>query len=124
MGDRVLIQLTSGGDYSPVLYLHSLGHYAPSLLEEFRYRFLEERGDDIEYAFARLVQYACMQSGAQDVTGVGVMNASGPIGEFDSQGDAGVMLADLRDRTVYYGGGYAPEPDGANWTWHKMGKRE
>lgn len=121
MGDRALIQLYADGEYSPALYLHWSGQEIPTLLQTFYDRFLAKRGDDLEYGFARLVQYACEGADVGSVTGVGVSTVSGPLTVEHSPGDAGVFIADLTTMEVRYGYGYAPDESAAPaWTFTNL----
>lgn len=93
MGDRALIQLTAGGKVSPVLYMHWSGHAVAGVLERLEKR-MKDRPDDLDYAFARLVQEAIGDDDGN--TGYGVWNAKdGMLTESDSHGDAGCFVVDV-----------------------------
>lgn len=114
MGDRALIQLRGAEDCSPVLYLHWGGHDVAAILTRAQER-MHTRPNDVEYAFARLVQAAVGDDDGN--TGIGVWNRPEPLTAADSHGDAGCFLVDVRNPrwVVYVGGGYgfddAPTPD-------------
>lgn len=92
MGDRVLIQVVNGKEYSPVAYGHWSGSYSSEIVARLRKRMDERRGD-VSYTFARLVQ----EMTAADPDGhlsFGVWNAGGVLTAKDSHGDAGVVVID------------------------------
>ncbi len=91
MGDRALIQLKSGEEVSPVLYLHWGGSGVAEIIEATKQR-MAGRHADIEYAFARLVQQAIGTD--RHNTGFGVINQSTELTIADSQGDAGCFVVD------------------------------
>jgi hypothetical protein len=103
MGDRVLIQLTYGDKFSPVLYCHNSGHRALDIVKATERR-MQGRGGDLEYSFARLVQ-AAMGNGEGN-TGFGVWNAERVLTADDSQGDAGVVVVDIQTWKTKRMGGY------------------
>lgn len=58
MGDRALIILEdSAGEISPVMYLHWNGYQSTDFISETE-KLMESRGEDLQYAFARLVGIA------------------------------------------------------------------
>lgn len=93
MGDRALIQLKDREEnVSPVLYLHWSGHRVGQIIELTESR-MAGRPNDIQYAFARLVQQAVLDDDHN--TGFGVWNHDKPLTEEDSHGDAGCFLVDI-----------------------------
>lgn len=92
MGDRALIQLTSGKDVSPVLYLHWGGSEVADILQRAEAR-MKGRAGDTSYAFARLVQEAIGND--RDNTGYGVWNQADRLTDADSHGDAGCFVVDV-----------------------------
>ena len=103
MGDRVLIQLTNGDKFSPVLYCHNSGHRALEIIDATKQR-MATRGGDLDYSFARLVQAAIGTS--DDNTGYGIWNAEAILTADDSHGDAGVVVVDIESWTPKCMGGY------------------
>jgi hypothetical protein len=105
MGDRALIQLKADSGVSPVLYLHWGGSMVATILLRAQER-MKGRANDVEYAFARLVQVAT--DGDKGNTGFGVWNQEIPLTAEDSHGDAGCFLVDVTKEawTVAQGGGY------------------
>lgn len=111
MGDRALIQLTNKyGDVSPVLYLHWSGSGVAEILRRTQAQ-MKGCENDVEYAFARLVQQAT--KGDNGNTGFGVWNHDGQLSELESHGDAGCFLVDVTEEkwSVTQGGGYGLEGD-------------
>lgn len=109
MGDRALVQVKAGGEFSPVLYLHWSGSSVPKLLAGLAAQMLD-RGPDLPYTFARLVGRAVnLNGGNNEALSVGVSNAETVLTEEDSQGDAGVFVLDVKTGVVQYGGGYTPK---------------
>lgn len=106
MGDRVLMQCHVGGTdhVGPVVYGHWLGSEVPKIVSALQAR-MAARGNDVDYASARLVQEA-IAAQSHDCLGVGIWNTTRLLTEDDSHGDAGVVLIDVRDWTVQYFGGY------------------
>lgn len=111
MGDRALIQLTNGRVCSPVLYLHWGGSDVAAILQRTQEQ-MRTRVDDVDYAFARLVQQATADD-PDGSTGIGVWNAAEPLKADASQGDAGCFLVNISypEWTVQTGGGYGWEYD-------------
>ena len=110
MGDRALVILKSGKDYSPVMYLHWHAPQVQNYVNRLR-EVMEGRGADIDYGFARLPGIA-----HNDIAGnlsLGCRNL--PIG-FDetkpeamqamSHGDGGIYVVDLRDYGIATYAGY------------------
>lgn len=95
MGERALIQLIdSNKRVSPTLYLHWRGMEVGDILVETEAR-MADRPNDVDYAFARLVQIACDNDNGN--TSFGVCNAFAVIDEGDSPGDAGCFLVDISE---------------------------
>lgn len=110
MGDRALIQLRgTGGTLSPRLYLHWLGDEVGEILYDTQEQMVG-RPDDVDYAFARLVQQACRRDGDGNLS-IGVSNQVEALTAEDSHGDAGCFLVDVQERNwvVHAGGGYGLE---------------
>lgn len=105
MGDRALIQMTDGVDYSPTLYMHWDGPNVAGILERTQRR-MRDRPNDLAYAFARLVQEAI--GNAEGNLSFGVSNCVNPVSPEASCGDAGVFLVNVRGPQwiVAQGGGY------------------
>jgi hypothetical protein len=106
MGDRALIQLTNkSGEVSPVLYMHWSGSSVAAILCRAQDQ-MKGRANDVDYAFARLVQ----QATGRDLgnTGFGVWNQSERLTADDSHGDAGCFVVDVSTEAwaVAQGGGY------------------
>ena len=91
MGDRALLQVVSGTEFGPVVYCHWAGSRVPEIVRRLAKR-MAERGDDLAYASARLVQ-ECI-NGDDSALSFGIWNADKPLSEEDSHGDAGVVLID------------------------------
>lgn len=111
MGDRALIQLTTGkaeagvAVNSPVLYLHWAGDEVADILNRTKAR-MESRGPDLDYTFARLVQEAIADDNGN--LSFGVSNRTYPLHASSSHGDAGCFLVDIGELgwLVRCGGGY------------------
>ncbi len=112
MGDRVLFQVVSGNNVSPVVYCHWAGSDAPRIVRALAER-MTARGDDVDYAAARLVQ-ECTALDPDGFLGFGISNASARLTKADSHGDAGVVLIDCADnfRCECLGGYLVTGPDG------------
>lgn len=109
MGNRARIQLTNNdGEVSPVLYLHWGGSDVADILTQTQSQ-MRTRANDIEYAFARLVQQAIGNDDGN--TGFGVSNQIEKLTASDSHGDAGCFVVDISDAAwkVAQGGGYGLE---------------
>lgn len=92
MGDRAIIQMKNGDAVSPALYTHWSGSDVKSIIEATKEQ-MKSRHDDMDYAFARLVQNAvAVDKGS---TGFGVFNQAEVITQKDSHGDAGCFLIDV-----------------------------
>lgn len=89
MGNRVLFQVVSKTEFSPVIYCHWSGSKAKEIAEKLKHR-MADRDNDVEYAAARLVQIACGSD--EGNTGFGIWNAEKRLTAKDSHGDAGVYL--------------------------------
>jgi len=95
MGDRALIQLVCGNKYSPTLYLHWAGDRAEEIIQQTKERMCGGGfGDDLEYAFARLVQIAIGNDAG--ASSYGVTNATGILTAEDSPGDNGCFIVDMK----------------------------
>jgi hypothetical protein len=94
MGDRVLIQVVSGKEFSPVAYGHWSGFYTPEILTRLKER-MRNRPGDVSYTFARLIQE--MTNGDKDCLSFGAWNADAVLKEDDSHGDAGCVLIDVSE---------------------------
>lgn len=106
MGDRVLFQVVSKANpsqFSPVIYCHWSGSYAPQIVRALAER-MKSREGDIEYAAARLVQI-CTE-GDEGNLGFGIWNVNHKLSYADSHGDGGVVLIDCTDFTCECFGGY------------------
>lgn len=106
MGDRVLFQVISKSNpsqFSPVIYCHWSGSYAPQIVRALAER-MKGREGDIEYAAARLVQI-CTE-GDEGNLGFGIWNADSVLTEADSHGDGGVVLIDCKNFKCTCLGGY------------------
>lgn len=113
MGDRALVILKSGKEYSPVMYLHwhapQVQNYANRLKE-----VMESRGEDLSYAFARLLGIA-----HNDIDGnlsLGCWGLPEGFSENDdkflndmSHGDGGIYVIDLKDYRIATYAGYGLE---------------
>lgn len=110
MGDRALVQMTSGNDVSPVLYLHWKGSDVLDILKRTREQ-MKGRAGDVSYAFARLVQQATMDDHGN--LSIGVWNATEKLKAADSHGDAGCFVVDVTEEwNVAIGGGYGLDGNG------------
>lgn len=109
MGERAVIQLKSGDELSPALYLHWDGRRVAKLLEQTQ-KVMIGRPRDVIYSFARLVHLA-VSLDPEGNTGYGVWNELTAITTADSHGDAGCFLVDVSGEawTVKQGGGYGLE---------------
>ena len=104
MGDRVLFQVVSRreAEIGPVVYSHWGAESAPQTVSKLRAR-MGDRGPDVAYATARLVQLVCSPEGN---TGAGVWNATAELAEEDSHGDGGCVVINCDDWSVTTCGGY------------------
>jgi len=106
MGDRVLIQVVSKDDISPIAYGHWCGSRTPEILSKLQAR-MKERPGDVSYTFARLIQE--MTTDDDGALSFGCWNAEKRLTEKDSHGDAGCVLIDVsKGFHVSYMGGYLP----------------
>lgn len=111
MGDRVLMQCYSSktNEFGSVVYGHWAGGEAKDIVMRLALR-MKERGGDIAYSTARLVQEMIDCSGElgkKHSAGFGVWNAEKLLTKDDSHGDAGVVLIDVEnDHKATYIGGY------------------
>jgi len=103
MGDRVLIQVKSGTEFSPVCYLHWGGNDAPRLIQE-TVQLMTSRLGDVDYVFGRLVGVCHARTPGS--TGLGCFNADHILTADDSHGDAGVYIIDCDTWDVTAKGGY------------------
>jgi hypothetical protein len=104
VGDRVLIQVVNGKEFSPVAYGHWCGSRTPEILAKLKARMIG-RGGDVAYTFARLIQE--MTDGEDGNVSFGVWNAPAVITAKDSHGDAGCVVIDVdRGFKVWCEGGY------------------
>lgn len=112
MGDRVLFQVKSGDEFSPVAYGHWSGSSAPEICKRLQAR-MEGRSGDVPYAFARLVQEMIGDAGGN--TSFGCWNATALLTAKESHGDAGGIIIDVSKPTFTYeclGGYMVVGPDG------------
>ena len=111
MGDRVLIQVVNGKEFSPIAYGHWSGSYTPEILSRLRKR-MKDRGGDVPYTFARLIQE--MIGNDDSALSFGAWNADKVLTKDDSHGDAGCVIIDLaKGWHIRCEGGYLqPTPDG------------
>ena len=109
MGDRALIVLKEGKEYSPVVYLHWHAPQVQNYINRLK-EVMETRGVDLSYAFARLVGII-----HNDISGnlsLGSFNLPNDFAETDdylkkmSHGDGGVYVVNLADYSIKTGGGY------------------
>lgn len=115
MGDRALIILKDGAEFSPVVYLHwhapQVQHYVNRLRE-----VMSGRGSDLSYSFARLCGIIHNDIGGN--TSFGVWNLPGDFADNEpylssmSHGDGGVYVVDINaDYSIATYGGYGIEND-------------
>lgn len=111
MGDRAIIQMKNGDEFSPVLYLHWSGSDVKRIICDTKDR-MKDRHDDMSYAFARLVQIAIGAS--TGAIGYGVWNQVTSITKEDSHGDAGCFLIDVSNPEwpIETFGGYGLDGEG------------
>jgi hypothetical protein len=113
MGDRALVILKSGKDYSPLMYLHwhapQVQHYVNRLKE-----VMESRGEDVYYAFARLL--GIVHNDIDGNLSLGCWNLPKGFSETDrealqqlSHGDGGIYVVDLKDYAIATYAGYGLE---------------
>ena len=98
MGNRVLVQLKSNEEVSPVLY----GHWSGDNAEIWLHKLIEKMGerlDDLSYSFARLAQIA-MDSSKEQVTGFGIWNQEKELVASDSHGDAGIYILNVETKEI------------------------
>lgn len=90
-------------EFGPVLYCHHSGSAAPSIVYRLKER-MQSRGNDLEYASARLVQEAIDND--PGALSFGIWNTDHLLTAADSHGDAGVVLIDCADgfKATYLGG--------------------
>jgi hypothetical protein len=113
MGDRALVILKSGTNYSPVMYLHwhapQVQHYVNRLKE-----VMESRGEDLNYAFARLL--GVVHNDIDGNLSLGCWNLPKGFSERNtdllldmSHGDGGIYVVDLKDYAIATYAGYGLE---------------
>lgn len=113
MGDRVLVVFTdNSGDISPAIYSHWGGHSMPADIVAAGERGIL-RQNDIPYAAARLCGHLHEQR--VSTTGLGLYPPPADLTDETlkafSQGDAGVIVANVDDGSLRYVGGYLARPD-------------
>jgi len=91
MGDRVLFQVVSGKNVSPVVYGHWSGYSAGDVCKRLKER-MKGRSGDVEYTAARLVQE--LIGNEEGNTGWGIWNQTRVLSAGDSHGDAGIVIID------------------------------
>ena len=111
MGDRVLIQVVSGDEISPVAYGHWCGARAPKIIASLKER-MKDRPGDVSYTFARLMQE--MIGNDPGPLSFGAWNATKRLTKEDSHGDAGCILIDVSKgfRCECFGGYLETDKDG------------
>lgn len=92
MGDRALVQMVIGKEFSPVVYLHWHGSDVPKFLSEAEER-MKGRSGDLPYAFARFVG-VCNGSIDGNLS-LGVWNAKSVLKKADTHGDNGCFIVDI-----------------------------
>ncbi len=110
MGDRALVILKSGSDYSPVMYLHWHAPQVQNYVNRLK-EVMKGREGDVQYGFARLVGIA-----HNDIEGnlsLGVWNLPEKFSETDgaalrqmSHGDGGIYVVDLNGYGIATYAGY------------------
>ncbi len=113
MGDRALVILKDGKEYSPVMYLHWHAPQVQNYVNRLK-EVMQGREGDIQYGFARLIGIA-----HNDIEGnlsVGVWNLPERFSEADktalqemSHGDGGIYVVDLKDYSIATYAGYGLE---------------
>jgi len=98
MGYRVLIQLKSSSEVSPVLYVHWDGDKAEIWLNKLIEK-MGERLNDLPYSFARLAQIA-MENSKKQITGFGILNREKELIADDSYGDNGIYILNVDTKEI------------------------
>lgn len=128
MGDRALIIVTDGKEYSPTVYLHYGGSRVPDIIER-TFNHMKTRPGDVSYFTARLIGLA-HQDNPNSPLSLGVFATKIIVGECAarvvrairdgekisegmslklenySHGDAGVIVVDCDNFTCSAYGGY------------------
>jgi hypothetical protein len=106
MGNRVLYQVVSGKEFSPVVYAHWSGYKAFQICKRLEER-MKGRHNDVPYAAARLLQEV-IGTEVEGNAGYAIWNADKVLTAEDSQGDAGVVIIDVSEEKHTYTvfGGY------------------
>src|SRR5580698_5244330 len=110
MGDRALVILKGDESYSPVMYLHWHAPQVQNYVNRLK-EVMESWGNDVHYAFARLLGIA-----HNDIDGnlsLGCWNLPEGFSETDSKalrelshGDGGIYVVDLKDYAIATYAGY------------------
>lgn len=113
MGDRALVILKDDDTYSPVMYLHWHAPQVQNYINRLK-EVMEGRGNDVHYAFARLLGIA-----HNDIDGnlsLGCWNLPKGFNERDtdflldmSHGDGGIYVISLKDYSIDTYAGYGLE---------------
>jgi hypothetical protein len=113
MGDRALVILKDGTDYSPVMYLHWHAPQVQNYVNRLKEVMVGREGD-IQYGFARLVGIA--HNDIQGNLSLGCWSLPEDFSETDeamlkkmSHGDGGIYVVDLKDYSITTYAGYGLE---------------
>jgi hypothetical protein len=110
MGDRALVILKSGWNYSPVMYLHWHAPQVQNYVNRLK-EVMESRGEDLNYAFARLL--GIVHNDIDGNLSLGCWNLPKGFSERNtdlllemSHGDGGIYVVDLKDYVIATYAGY------------------
>lgn len=111
MGDRALITVTDGKEFSPTCYLHWHGVDVPYILNDLHV-LMENRRGDVSYTFARLVGI-CHELISGNMS-LGVLHSSSAKWDKESHGDAGAILYNCATGEVQLYDSYLGDDDWEN----------
>ena len=110
MGDRALVILKCGNAYSPVMYLHWHAPQVQNYINRLK-EVMNNREEDIHYAFARLV--GIVHNDIDGNLSLGCWNLPAEFDEANdkahssiSHGDGGIYVVNLKDYTISTYAGY------------------
>jgi hypothetical protein len=113
MGDRALVVLKDGTNYSPVMYLHWHAPQVQNYINRLK-EVMNGREGDLQYGFGRLVGIAHNDIGGN--LSLGVWNLPQNFSESNaealksmSHGDGGIYVVDLSDYSIATYAGYGLE---------------
>ena len=97
MGNRALLQVIKGDEFSPIIYLHWAGGESRDIIEKAAPLM---RKGDVSYAFARLAGVCHLETNPEQQLSFGIFNADHILTDEDSHGDRGCFIVDCETGKV------------------------